>query len=64
MSLDATWRKSTRSGNSGSCVEVRCLASAVQVRDTKNRTGPVLCFPAEAWRGFLAGVGDGEFDRR
>jgi hypothetical protein len=44
-------------------VEVRRLPAAIQVRDTKDRTGPVLSFPAEAWQGFIAGVHEGEFDR-
>jgi hypothetical protein len=61
--FDATWRKSSRSGSEGSCVEVRRLPAAIQVRDTKDRTGPVLSFPAEAWHGFIAGVHEGEFDR-
>jgi hypothetical protein len=61
--LDATWRKSSRSGSEGSCVEVRRLPAAIQVRDTKDRTGPVLSFPADAWHGFIAGVHEGEFDR-
>jgi hypothetical protein len=39
------------------------MSSAVQVRDTKDRTGPVLSFPADAWQRFVAGVHNGEFDR-
>jgi hypothetical protein len=61
--LDAMWRKSSRSGADGACVEVRRVPAAVQVRDTKDRQGPVLSFPAQAWHGFIAGVHDGEFDR-
>jgi hypothetical protein len=61
---EAVWRKSTRSGNGGnSCVEVaKNLPGVVGVRDSKDRSGPVLAFGPEAWAAFLAGVKDGEFD--
>jgi hypothetical protein len=62
-SLDTTWRKSTRSSTNGSCVEVRRRDAAVEVRDTKDRTGPVLTFTADAWQSFVAAVHVGEFDR-
>ena len=47
------WRKSSYSGQ-GDCVEVgrRSEASRVLVRDTKDRTGPVLEFTPHAWRTF------------
>jgi hypothetical protein len=61
--LDRNWRKSTYSSSNGSCVEVRRLAHAVEVRDTKDRTGPVLTFSADAWRSFVTSVHRGEFDR-
>jgi hypothetical protein len=45
------WRKSSYSGQSGgNCIEVADHDSRVLVRDTKNRTGPVLQFPPDAWR--------------
>ncbi|MGH2604765.1 MAG: DUF397 domain-containing protein [Dehalococcoidia bacterium] len=62
----AVWRKATRSGNSGSCVEVasNLLAEhgAVYVRDSKHPSGPVLTFPAAEWDAFLASVKDRNFD--
>jgi hypothetical protein len=62
-SLDTTWRKSTRSSTNGSCVEVRLSDATVEMRDTKDRTGPVLAFSADAWQSFVAAVHVGEFDR-
>jgi hypothetical protein len=57
------WKKSTTSGtNSGSCVEVRSHDDAIQVRDTKDRTGPVLTFTRPEWEAFVSAVKDGEFD--
>ncbi|MGH3188950.1 MAG: DUF397 domain-containing protein [Streptosporangiaceae bacterium] len=39
------WRKSTHSsGNGGECVEVADHARSVLVRDTKDRSGPLLQF--------------------
>ena len=60
----AIWRKSTRSDNGGaSCVEVaRNLPGVVGVRDSKDRSGPVLTFGPEAWAAFVGAVKDGEFD--
>jgi hypothetical protein len=57
------WRKSSRS-SSGNCVEVASLAGVIVVRDSKDTAGPVLTFGPEGWRQFLAGIRDGEFDRR
>ena len=60
---ELTWRKSTRSGAAGHCVEVAEVPAAVLVRDSKNANGPVLRFGPRVWKGFIAGVRDGEFDR-
>ena len=62
--LGRSWRKSTRSNVNGACVEVRRLASTVQVRDTKDRRGPVLSFSTDEWQRFVVGVHTGEFDRK
>ena len=51
---DMNWRKSSYSGgNGGSCVEV-ASDGAVAVRDTTDRTGPVLAFSSAAWRQLVA----------
>ena len=53
---DMSWRKSSYSGNGGGdCVEVG-NAGRVVVRDTKDRTGPVLRFTPDAWRRFAGQV--------
>jgi len=44
-------------------VEVRRLPDAIEVRDTKDRNGPVLSFSAESWQEFVDSVHNGEFDR-
>jgi uncharacterized protein DUF397 len=32
------------------------------VRDSKDRTGPILIFGVSGWAAFIAGVKDGDFD--
>nr|WP_221333261.1 DUF397 domain-containing protein [Nocardia transvalensis] len=59
------WFKSTRSGPSRDCVEAAHLEEGmVGVRDSKNPTGPALVFGPSEWDTFVAGVRDGEFDRK
>jgi ABC-type amino acid transport substrate-binding protein len=59
------WQTSSYSGTNGACVEVaRNLAEAVAVRDSKDRSGPVLAFAPHEWRAFIAAVKEGEFDQR
>jgi hypothetical protein len=58
----ASWRKSSHSGNNG-CVEVAFVQGRVAVRDSKDRTGPVLVFDRHEWDAFLRGVRAGEFDQ-
>jgi hypothetical protein len=58
----AQWRKSRYSNGQASCVEVKIAVAAVAVRDTKDRTGPMLVFSPQEWRAFTACVQRGEFD--
>lgn len=59
----AVWRKASRSGNAGNCVEVaRNLPGIIAVRDSKDRDGPKLIFTLDEWREFRASVRAGDFD--
>ncbi|MEU3453091.1 DUF397 domain-containing protein [Micromonospora sp. NPDC006766] len=57
-----TWRKSTRSGSSGNCVEVATPPRVVMVRDSKDRQGSPLSFTPEQWADFIEGIRAGKFD--
>lgn len=47
------WRKSTYSGsNGGGCIEAADHDNQVLIRDTRDRSGPVLRFGPGAWRRF------------
>lgn len=50
----AAWRKSTRSGDQGACVEMAVVPHTVAVRDSKDPLGPVLLFPPAAWTAFAS----------
>jgi hypothetical protein len=47
------WHKSSFSGGTNDCVEVRETAEVVAVRDTQNRERGHLAFPAVEWAAFL-----------
>ncbi|HEX8626747.1 MAG TPA: DUF397 domain-containing protein [Catenuloplanes sp.] len=56
------WVKASRSGNNGQCVEAKDTGPTVDVRDSKDKDGPVLTFSAEDWSSFVYGLKDGAFD--
>jgi hypothetical protein len=57
VQIDPRWRKASYSGNGGgNCVEVGQARPGVLIRDTTDRTGPVLRFTPDAWRRFAGQV--------
>jgi hypothetical protein len=64
VASEHAWSKSSYSSESGgACVEVADLAvtGQVAVRDSKDKTGPALVFPAEAFATFVTAVREGHF---
>jgi len=61
--LDVSWRKSSRSGALGNCVEVATLANGeIAVRNSRFPDGPALVYTKAEIEAFVGGVKDGEFD--
>ncbi|MEH0417265.1 DUF397 domain-containing protein [Streptomyces sp. B21-083] len=59
------WVKSSYSGNNGNCVEAAVLPGGGRaLRDSKDRTGPMLTFSADEFRAFIAGASAGEFGQQ
>jgi hypothetical protein len=58
--LEPGWRTSSYTGNGGgNCVEVGDATCMIIVRDTKDRSGPVLGFSLAAWHRFADQVKTG-----
>jgi hypothetical protein len=53
---EMNWRKSSYSGGEGNCVEVADSGNRVLMRDTQDRTGPVIKVSLAAWRRFAEQV--------
>jgi hypothetical protein len=60
----STWKKSSKSSQSGQCVQWSTdhVPGQVAVRDSKNPEGPALIFTAAEWEAFLDGARKGEAD--
>ncbi|GAA0852160.1 DUF397 domain-containing protein [Streptosporangium amethystogenes subsp. fukuiense] len=53
----AEWKKSSLSSVNGNCVEVAVLdGGRTGVRDSKERSGPVLVFTREEWGIFIGAI--------
>jgi len=60
--VSTPWIKATRSDEQGSCVEQRRNDGMIEVRDSKDRSGPVLRFTRSEYVAWLDGARTGEFD--
>jgi Domain of unknown function (DUF397) len=59
-----TWYRSSRSSGANNCVEVAHRYGWTAVRDSKNKTGPVLMFTDREWHAFIEGVDAGSAHSR
>jgi hypothetical protein len=62
MSETTSWVKASASASNGECAELRRHAGMVELRDTKDRGGPVLRFTTAEFAAWLDGARTGEFD--
>jgi hypothetical protein len=59
---ETPWVKATASNADGTCVEMRRAGDMIEVRDSKDRSGPVLRFTTAEFSAWLDGAAKGEFD--
>jgi hypothetical protein len=60
--MTTPWIKASVSDEKGACVEQRVAGGWVEVRDTKDPSGPVLRFRPDEFAAWLDGARHGEFD--
>lgn len=56
------WRKSSRSVNTSTCVEVGRLPRGAAVRDTKDRAAGHFAATTTQWSAFLTALKSGRYD--
>lgn len=51
--LTKNWKKPSRSGNNGQCVEVRLVDDVVEVRNSNDPSGPFVSYTRGEWEMFI-----------
>ncbi|WP_433266811.1 DUF397 domain-containing protein [Actinosynnema sp. CS-041913] len=59
----ARWRKASYTEGNNNCVEVAHVPGVVALRDSKNRSGPVLAVPPAKFADLVGSLKAGRFDR-
>jgi len=60
--MTTPWQKARKSDADGNCIEVRRCGDHVEMRHSKDATGPVLTFTPAEFDAFLDGARNTEFD--
>ncbi|WP_052850520.1 DUF397 domain-containing protein [Streptomyces avicenniae] len=62
---NATWHRSSYSGQNGECVEARHRAhDGIDLRDSKHNHGPIITIDTHSWTTFTTALQNGAFDAR
>lgn len=56
------WKRAAKCTGTATCVEVGDDGEWTYVRDSKNKSGPILSFDGGEWSTFIAAVKAGEYD--
>jgi hypothetical protein len=54
------WRKSRASADSGNCVEVAFEGASVLIRNSRDKSGPILVVTGGRWRDLMLRIRGGE----
>ncbi|WP_075734895.1 DUF397 domain-containing protein [Streptomyces acidiscabies] len=61
--IDAAWRKSSKSGGHENCVELAPYQDGIAIRDSKSPDGPAILHSRSQIASLLAGIRTGAFDK-